>query len=116
MLKKLFKYKDLGWKEIGEHFLRYTVLETRWFNIYINEMDAANWHPECHDHPWHFWTLILWNGYLEQTATYSKWRYPGSILYRYAKFAHNVTSKGKSYSIILTSKKVRKWGHLSCSD
>lgn len=115
-LKKVLPYKEIGWKEIGETFYRFTLLKTRWFNIYLHWLDAPVWHPECHDHPWKFLAFIVWGGYWECAKGTLTWRGPGSLLYRPATFSHNVaTMPGKpNWSFVVTSKKTRDWGFNSC--
>src|SRR5215469_5973212 len=106
ILRKFVPFKEIGWTEIGEKFTRYALLKTRWFNIYLHQLSAPNWHPECHDHPWGFTTLLLWNGYLEQIGTKFHRRWPGMVLWRPATFAHNViTPYGTSWSLIFTGPK-----------
>lgn len=133
LLRRFLSHKEIGWHDIGEVFFRYQILKTPWFNIYLHQLDAPNWHPKgCHDHPWWFITLLLKGGYLEKrktdvkvvqgpvlladlSYTTSKRRYPGQILYRAATFAHDVvTPHGRSWSLILTGKKSRDWGHSAC--
>lgn len=114
-LLKLLPYKDIGWKEIGEEFTRYTVLKTPWFNVYLHQLYAPVAHPECHDHPWSFLAVLLWRGYSEQVG--SEWyrRRPGSMLWRPAEFIHNVvTPYGTSWSLIFTGAKKRAWGFKTC--
>lgn len=115
-LKKILPYKEIGWKEIGETFYRFDALRTRWFNVYIHYLDAAQWHPQCHDHPWWFMAFILCGGYWELADNKYVWRGPFSLLYRPAAFSHNVaTMPGKpNWSIVVTGKKEREWGFNSC--
>jgi len=114
-LRRLLSHKDIGWKEIGEEFTRYTILKTRWFNVYLHQLNAPNWHPECHDHPWSFVTFILWRGYLEQVGDKLYRRRAGSVHYRPADFSHNViTPYGTAWSVIVTTRKTRDWGFNSC--
>src|ERR1700722_3982914 len=68
-LRKTFKFKEIGWYDIGEKFTRYQLIKTRWFNIYLHQLTAPNWHPECHDHPWGFVAILLRKGYYEQVGT-----------------------------------------------
>src|SRR5579862_4025944 len=89
LLNKLL-YKEIGWKELGEVFYRYTVIKTRWFNVYLHKLDAPSWHPVCHDHPWSFITVLLKGGYLERCDSGEFHRKPGTILYRPAEFKHNI--------------------------
>jgi hypothetical protein len=114
-LRKHFAFKEIGWTDLGEVFYRYQLLKTRWFNVYLHQLDAPAWHPQCHDHPWGFVAILLWHGYLEQVGNRKFRRYPGMILFRPATFAHNViTPYGTSWSLILTTPKSRQWGFLPC--
>lgn len=114
-LRKTFKHKEIGWTQIGETFTRWAIIKTRWFSLYLHKLDAPNWHPECHDHPWGFVALLLKSGYLERTAKGTFKRRPGSVLYRPATFAHNVvTPYGVSWSVILAGPKARDWGFMPC--
>lgn len=108
-------FKEIGWASIGETFTRYQLAKTRWFNIYLHQLSAPNWHPECHDHPWGFIAILLRRGYLEQIGTKNYRRRPGMILFRPATFKHNViTPYGESWSLILTTPKSRDWGFAPC--
>lgn len=114
-LRSHFQWKEIGWKEIGEQFTRYALFKTPWFNVYLHQLNAPNWHPECHDHPWGFVTLLLRRGYLEQIGSKDFHRYPGQILFRRATFAHNViTPWGTSWSLVMTTAKSRDWGFVPC--
>jgi hypothetical protein len=113
--RKYLKYKEIGWTDIGETFTRYALLRTPWFNIYLHQLDAPNWHPECHDHPWGFIAILLWRGYLERVGNKYFRHRPGSILFRPATFTHNViTPYGTSWSLIFTTRKSRDWGFKPC--
>lgn len=142
LLRKLFQFKEIGWADIGERFTRYAIWRTRWFNVYLHQLYAPNWHPECHDHPWGFVALLLWRGYLERVPsarpcacqivgrywgrpegwhhalcvrTKDVRRYPGQILFRPATFTHNViTPYGTSWSLVITTAKSRDWGFKPC--
>jgi hypothetical protein len=114
-LRKFLPYKEIGWSEIGEEFTRYQLVKSRFFNIYLHRLIAPNWHPECHDHPWGFVTLLLWNGYRERIGTGEYRRWPGMVLYRPATFLHNViTPYGTAWSLIFTTPKQRDWGFRPC--
>jgi hypothetical protein len=116
LLRKFLPWKEIGWTELGEVFYRYTLIKSRWFNLYLHELTAPEWHPHCHDHPWWFWTLILWNGYLEESDKHFDRRRAGSLLYRPAAFKHNIiTPYGKSWSLVMTGPKQREWGFTDCN-
>lgn len=116
LLRALLPFKQLGWKEIDEDFIRFQLFKSRWLNVYLHRLDAPNEHAECHDHPWHFWTAIFINGYREFIRGRWHKRRPLSVLYRPALSLHNtVTEKGKpSWSLIVTSRRVRPWGFKQC--
>lgn len=105
--------RQIGWKDIGEDFIRYTLLHAPFFTVYLHRLNAPNPHPECHDHPWNFLAVVLLGGYNEYHNGVWIWRGPGSILFRPATFRHNVVTRGVSWSVILTGKKFRGWGFTS---
>jgi hypothetical protein len=115
-LLRYLPYKEIGWQDIGEVFYRYQLVKTRWFNIYLHQLDAPAWHPVgCHDHPWSFVAFLLKGGYLEYDGQKRTHRYPGQILYRPATWTHDVTTPyGRSWSLIITGPKSRDWGFKSC--
>lgn len=116
-LRKYFSHKEIGWDEIGERFTRYALLKSRWFNIYLHQLSAPNWHPDCHDHPWGFVAVLLRSGYLERVGKKDYRRRPGSVLVRPATFTHNViTPYGESWSIIFAGPKSRDWGFKPCDN
>jgi hypothetical protein len=114
-IRRYFEFKEIGWTEIGERFTRFILCKNRFFNIYLHQLYAPQWHPECHDHPWGFIAILLKKGYVEQVGDKYYHRRVGSILFRPATFAHNVvTPYGTSWSIIFTTPKSRDWGFLPC--
>ena len=114
-LRRWVPFKEIGWTAIGEVFTRYVLIKTRWFSLYLHQLNAPNWHPTCHDHPWWFVTLLLKNGYLEEVGKKLYRRGAGRILYRPANFAHNViTPYGTSWSLVLVGPKEREWKFLEC--
>ena len=115
LLRQKLRYKEIGWAEIGEKFTRYALVKTPWLSVYLHQLDAPNWHPECHDHPWGFVTILLRGGYLEKIGTKVFHRRPGFILFRPATFAHNViTPFGTSWSLVFAGPKSRDWGFKPC--
>jgi hypothetical protein len=115
-LRRHVPFKEIGWTDLGEEFTRYQLLKTPWFNLYLHQLWAPNWHPECHDHPWGFVAILLKKGYLERSGGKDVRRRPGAILFRPATFAHNViTPYGTSWSLIFTTRKSRDWGFLPCT-
>lgn len=117
LLRRNLRYKEIGWSEIGEKFTRYALFKSRWLNVYLHQLYAPNWHPECHDHPWGFVAILILRGYVERIGTEDYRRRPWTVLYRPATFAHNViTPFGTSWSIIFAGPKSREWGFKSCDN
>jgi|SRR5579859_264716 len=130
-MRRRFSFKEIGWEEVGEIFTRYAILKTRWFNVYLHQLYAPQWHPECHDHPWSFLTVLLHGGYLERIIVKDPGlcrcgephyrnkdvrRFPGMILWRPATFTHSViTPYGVSWSLIITGPKSNAWGFRPCN-
>lgn len=116
LLRKYFEHKEIGWSEIGEEFTRYFLVKSRFGNIYLHQLNAPKWHPECHDHPWGFVAILLRRGYTERIGTVDYRRRPGQVLFRPATFLHNViTPYGTSWSLIITKPKSREWGFKPCN-
>ena len=116
-LRRHFGYKHIGWRHIDEHFTRYTLFECRWFRVYLHKLTAPKSDGLTHDHPWHFWALILWGGYWEiERCGRRVWRGPLSLLYRTARFHHSVvTPPGTTnWSICLMSRRKRDWKFFHC--
>jgi hypothetical protein len=114
-LRARFPHKEIGWTMIGEKFTRYALFKSSWLNVYLHQLSAPNWHPQCHDHPWSFLAILLKKGYLEQVGEKKFRRFPGMILWRPAEFRHNViTPYGTSWSLIFTGPKSREWGFKPC--
>jgi hypothetical protein len=70
---------------------------------------------EFHDHPWSFWTLVLWGGYVDERMTErgTIWRDvlgPGHLRHRDAMHAHRTTSTARhTWTLVLMSPKKREW-------
>lgn len=67
---------------------------------------------DLHDHPWPFVSILLWRGYVEQTALGRRRFYPGAILFRKANHAHRVEliDGKKAVTLVFMGKRIRTWG------
>ena len=70
--------------------------------------------PDCHDHPFHFFTLVLWGGYFEEfpdgTVRHMKWT---SFGFRRARFLHRIRFVERNtwtLCIKISPKIPRLWG------
>jgi hypothetical protein len=126
VLNRLFNHEDIGWKDIGETFIRYDLLKTPFGNLYLHNLICPTSHLDengnllCHDHPWWFITLVLKGGYTEMTSVDRGWIVvgvlkPGALRFRSAKWSHSVTTSEKGmWSLVLTGPKSREWSVHTC--
>ena len=63
----IFLIKQIVSKDGNLHFKRWRIIETPWFNIYIHGIYHKDEEAHMHDHPWNFYSFILYGGYVEQT-------------------------------------------------
>lgn len=140
-LMKLFPFMDIKRQGEDDIYLRrffiyprkpaMNKLERR---IYLHKFYKGDEDPHLHDHPWGFTSLILTQGYWEETSDEDadkaggtnrcytvgpdwekrsqKWFGPGSILHRPAAWRHRVVLDNNKpvWSIVRTGVKERSWG------
>jgi hypothetical protein len=72
---------------------------------------------DLHNHPWAFWSLILWGGYFEKTPEGRRWYRPLSLLRRPATWRHAVEiPEGRLvWTLVWAGPKVQSWGFF-CDD
>lgn len=80
---------------------------------------------DLHDHPWHYVSIILEGGYVEEIEVAhglnpltERRRYrPGDVLFRHAEHRHRLeVDEGiDCWSLVLTSHNVREWGFWTSS-
>ena len=51
--------------------IRWRLLHTPWFGIYIHKWNKPDPRPTLHNHPWNFISIILWGRYAESRHDYS---------------------------------------------
>lgn len=113
-LGRFFKRYDIG--RNGDPYLtRWDILGTRFTgraNLFLHQFHRGDYEGALHDHPWSFWSLILWGGYFEVTEHGERWYPPLSLLRRPAEWRHRVklAPDRKAWSLVWTGRKVRKWG------
>ena len=123
-----FERHDISRKGLPEYLTRWVVWPlfpgpdgTRRYadgcKVFLHLFHRGDAEDYPHDHPWPFWSLILWGGYYEHTATGKHWHGPGSLLRRPAEWQHRVELHGKRkcVTLIWTGKKQRTWGFV-CPD
>lgn len=118
------------------YLTRWTLPSLPWGALYLHRFHRSD-ADDLHDHPWHFWILILWRGYIEETpcpncvrsdgrrcwvkngcslcedrGRLRKRVWPGMILRRPAIWRHRVELvDGKTaVTLIWRGRYVREWG------
>lgn len=111
-----FPAKEIG-NGFGEvFFMRYTLLSTRFGEVFLHRFLRSDMDRCKHDHPWTFITIILRGGYYEEMEGGKFWRKPGSVLYRTAETSHRIEVGSHSplpWSLVFVGPKRREWGFLT---
>ncbi len=121
-LNKLFLVKEIRSKEGELHFLRYRLLETPWFRIYIHKICVSDYDAHLHTHPWNFLSFILKGGYLQETTAHPKENYRTET-HRYEQFdsvemtryqGHRITlTKNPTWTLCFAYGSYGPWGYLT---
>lgn len=88
------------------YLIRWKLLRTPWFSIYLHHILRR----EMHDHPWNFMTLIMTGGYTEHTLKGSRFHPSGSLLYRPTPWAHRLELKRPVWTLVFVGPRKREWG------
>jgi hypothetical protein len=119
-LERILDFLKVEKHEIGRKGLdRYM---TRWVlhgprqglgqKVYLHYFHNGDPEAYFHDHPWPFWSLILWGGYWEHTPRGRRWYGMFSLLRRPADWQHRVElPRGqRCLTLVWTGSKNRAWG------
>lgn len=108
---------EIGRKGLSEYLTRWVLLGRRFGKdgqgkLFLHCFHRGDAEPYCHDHPWPFWSLILWGGYWEHTPEGKRWYGPLRLLRRPAEWRHRVElPRGrKCWTLIWCGPRVRSWG------
>ena len=117
--------------EFDAYLTRWTLLGRRHAGggkVFLHHFHRGDAEPYNHDHPWPFWSLILWGGYWEWTplregdpvadietlTEKAVWYGLGRLLRRPAEWQHRVElPRGrKAWTLVWTGPKSRSWGFI----
>ncbi len=113
LLSLLFERHEIGRQ--GDVYLTRWVIWGKRFGpgrkVFLHRFHRSDSDAALHDHPWDFWSFILWGGYYEETPTGTKWHRPLSLLKRPAEWRHRVvlTPGWRAWTLIWTGNKRRSW-------
>lgn len=112
----------------GPLLVRYRLISTPWGGVYLHHLLRSDADRHLHDHPWAFWSLILWRGYLEvepalgqgspgifvsghtsELARQTR-RRPLALVRHRARDRHQLILERPAWSLIWVGPRVREWG------
>lgn len=123
---KFWPHRDI-WKKINGvdtlYLRRFYMTPRKWpIRVFLHNIFESDDDPDCHDHPWDFSSLILWNGYNEHTwlTNYNRGhkgfepKYHGMFSFRKmkAEFIHKVelVDHKPAITLVFAKKARRNWG------
>lgn len=128
IMVKLGRYRLIPDRRTNQDYMHryYLFLKDRKkfpFNVTLHKIVSSD-DPIMHDHPWPYMTIILKGGYYEHTPVFNdegkkfaestRWRGPGSIIFRGAKEYHWLELEdGKpATTLFFMGPQQRDWGFL----
>jgi len=110
---RIFRH-DITTPQDPSPYMRRWVLRTSWGDLRLHHILRSDSDREYHDHPFDFWSFILWGGYWEHSAHYpeGKWFGPGSLVQKRAGEAHRLRlpENSPAWTVVWTGPKYRDWG------
>lgn len=94
------------------YMIRWTIISTPWFRIYLHKFVRSDYARALHDHPWSFASIILRRGYDEVTVVDTRSYHAGNILFRPAEWRHRVVLRDDkpAWTIVFCGPRTRRWG------
>jgi hypothetical protein len=105
---------DIG--RVGDVYLtRWVLLGTRYgpgHKVFLHLFRRSDSAEALHNHPFAFWSLVLWPGYYEHTPSGRRWHGPLSLLRRPAAWFHRVElAPGRGcWTLVWAGERVQSWG------
>lgn len=99
------------------YLTRWRVIQTPWFSVYLHKMERPDSRPTLHDHPWSFFSFVLWGGYSEVRLNPHTMETYDHIVNRFNHVrqneAHYITElhKPTCWTLLLVGPRVRTWGY-----
>lgn len=96
---------------LGILLVRYYLVKTRFFSLYLHKFCTSDEDRALHDHPFSFLTFLFSSGYWEHTEKGRIWRRRFSVLWRPAEFRHRVELvTTPTWTLVLRFQRRREWG------
>lgn len=103
----------------GNYLVRWRLVQTPWFGIYLHRFEGPDPRPTLHDHPWNFRSLVLRGGYTEYTAgvrdgIYAEPRRVRRFNRKRAVDLHWISelTRVPTWTLMFVGRRKRVWGYL----
>lgn len=96
--------------------VRWRLVQTPLISLYLHIWNKPDQDRDPHDHPWSFWSFVLWGGYVERLyergwPLMDKWRGRWTLHRMPLRLAHIVTYiKPRTMTLVIVGPAVRRWG------
>lgn len=107
----------------GQKYLtRYYLIRTKWLSVFLHVFHLSDEDRFLHDHPWHYFTFLLWRGYWEYTPvnpneyagpTKRTRKWPFTFAHHPARWRHRVelVDQKPAVTLFIHFRRVRDWGY-----
>lgn len=95
---------------------RLRMLRTPWFSVYLHHIVKEDVDTDLHDHPWSFFSILLWGSYWElfPSEERTKHRHVRWFNFKRAEDAHTITwlstRRTGVWTLVFLGPKRRSWG------
>lgn len=105
--------KEIKSKDGVVHFRRWQLLKTPWFDIFIHGIYKADEDEHLHDHPWDYFSIVLWGSYIERVRGGNNVQSFMTTSHRKAEHTHKILSlkSEKVFTLFFAGKRRRDWGY-----
>ena len=93
------------------YLTRITLIGFKSWSLNLHIFHRSDFARARHDHPFNFWTMPIWRGYIDETIWRRQRCYPGLIYYRPASHTHRVQlmNEKPAITLVLFGKRTRNW-------
>lgn len=94
------------------YMFRYYLLRLPWFNfkIHLHHIVRSDEDEWLHDHPWNFVSVVLWEGYTEETMTGTRRIRAWDVVRHRQRDAHRLMLQRPAWTLVFVTGKKKKWG------
>ena len=105
------------------YLVRWRLIETPWFSIYLHRINTPDSRPTLHDHPWRFVAVMLRGGYVERrlnqmSREVDEHHVIKHVNYMEAGGAHSIMRllRVPTWTLMFVGRRNRTWGYLEPID